>query len=241
MSGTVIVLGAGAQRGIGGALSLKFAREGHHVIVTGRTLAKVEKIAASIRDEGLSAEAMQVDVTSESDQDALFEHAKSLGQLAAVLYNAGNNAIIPFADLTAETMEQFWRVGQLGAFHSAKRALPLFEAQGNGSLFFTGASASMRGRPNFAHFAAMKAGLRMMAQALAREYGPKGVHVAHFVIDGIVDAEMTRTRFGDYMDSLGQDGILDPHEIAETYWHIHQQQRSAWTHELELRPFSETW
>lgn len=241
MSGVVVVLGAGAPQGIGGALSRKFGSQGHHVVVTGRTLEKVETVASDIRDKGHSAEAMQVDVTSEADQDALFSHVEGLGPLEAVLYNAGNNAIIPFEKLTAETMEQFWRVGLLGAFHTSKRSIPILEAQGKGSLFFTGASASMRGKPNFAHFASMKAGLRMLTQSLARQYGPKGVHVAHFVIDGIVEAEGTRSRFGDYMDSLGDDGVLDPNEIAETYWHLHTQQRSAWTHELELRPFGENW
>lgn len=241
MNGTIVILGAGAPKGIGGALSRKFAREGHHVVVTGRTLDKVEAVAAEICDQGYSAEAMQVDVTSEENQDVLFQHIGELGPLVGVLYNAGNNAIIPFEQLTAETMEQFWRVGLLGAFYTSKRAIPILEAQGEGSLFFTGASASMRGKPNFAHFASMKAGLRMLAQSLAREYGPKGVHIAHFVIDGIVDAEMTRSRFSDYMDSLGDDGVLDPDAVAETYWHLHTQQRSSWTHELELRPFSEKW
>lgn len=241
MTGTVAILGAGAAQGIGGALAQKFAQEGHHVVVTGRTLEKVELLAEQIKKSGHSAEAMQVDVTQESDQDALFTHLEKLGPLASVLFNAGNNGIIPFAQLTAETYEQFWRIGSYGAFLTAKRAIPLLEKQSNGSLFFTGASASLRGRPNFAHFASMKAGLRMLAQALAREYGPKGVHVAHIIIDGIVDAAGTRSRFGDYMDSLGEDGILCPNAIANTFWHLHNQPRSAWTHELELRPFSEKW
>ena len=241
MTGTVAILGAGVAQGIGGALAHKFASEGHHVIVSGRTLAKVEDVAGQIRSAGHSAEAMQVDVTQEDDQDVLFERLKELGPISAVLFNAGNNAVIPFAELNAETYEQFWRIGSLGAFLTAKRAVPLLEAQGKGNLFFTGASGSLRGRPNFAHFAAMKAGLRMLAQALAREYGPKGVHIAHIIIDGIVDAERTRARFGDYMDSLGDDGVLSPQAVADTYWHLHNQPRSAWTHELELRPFGETW
>lgn len=241
MSGTVVVLGAGVAKGIGGALSKKFASEGHHVVVTGRTLEKVEGIAKEIRQNNGSAEALKVDVTSEVDQDQLFEHVSTIGPVSAVLFNAGNNAIIPFEELTAETYEQFWRIGCFGAFLTAKRAMPLLAAQGSGSMFFTGASASLRGRPNFAHFAAMKAGLRMLAQALARDYGPKGVHVAHFIIDGIVDAERTRSRFGKYMDSLGEDGVLSPEAIADTYWHVHGQHKSAWTHELALRPFSENW
>jgi len=241
MSETVIVLGAGASQGVGGALGRKFAKAGHHVIMTGRTASKVEKLAGEITADGGSAESLPVDVTAEADLDALFAHAAKRGPVAAVLYNAGNNAIIPFEDLQPDTVEQFWRVGCFGAFLTAKRAIPILEAQGRGSLFFTGASGSMRGRPNFAHFAMMKAGLRMLAQSLARTYSPKGIHVAHFIIDGVIDGEMVRSRFGEYLDGLGEDGGLSPDAIAEAYWHVHSQHRSAWTHEMDLRPYRENW
>lgn len=202
---------------------------------------KTEALAKEIRDAGGSAEAVCVNVTSEADQDKLFSLAAERGPIAAVLYNAGNNAIIPFEQLDADTLESFWRVGCLGAFLSAKRAIPLLKEQGRGSLFFTGASASMRGKPNFAHFASMKAGLRMLAQSLAREFGPQGIHVAHFVIDGVIDGEIVRSRFGEYLEQLGEDGSLSPDAIAEAYWYVHSQYRSAWTHELDLRPFKEKW
>lgn len=238
---TVIVLGAGASNGVGGALSRRFAKEGHHIIACGRTEEKVSALASEIVSAGGSAEGFRVDVTSETDQDALFAHAAAKGPIAAVLYNAGNNAIIPFADLSAEVFEQFWRVGCFGAFLTAKRAVPILEAQGEGSLFFTGASGSMRGKASFAHFASMKAGLRMLAQSLAREYGPKGVHVAHFIIDGVINGDMVRGRFGEYLDKLGEDGSLLPDAIADAFWSVHTQHRSAWTHELDLRPFKENW
>ena len=241
MSGTAIILGAGASQGVGGALARRFAAEGHHVIVAGRTEEKVQTVAAEIEGAGGSAEGMRVDVTLEADQDALFEHASQKGPIAAVLFNAGNNAIIPFEKLDPETYEQFWRVGCFAAFLTAKRAVPILSAQGHGSLFFTGASGSMRGKPNFAQFASMKAGLRMLAQSLAREYGPQGVHVAHFLIDGVIDGDMVRGRFGDYLDALGEDGGLSPDAIADTYWYVHTQHRSAWTHEMDLRPFKENW
>ena len=241
MSGTAIIIGAGASQGVGGALSRKFASEGCHVIVAGRTEAKVAALADEVNSAGGSAEPFVVDVTAAKDQDALFEHAAGKGELAAVLYNAGNNAIIPFEQLDAETYEAFWRVGCLGGFLTAKRAIPLLKQQGKGSLFFTGASGSMRGKSNFAHFASMKAGLRMLAQSLAREFGPQGVHVAHFIIDGVIDGEMVRSRFGEYLDQLGEDGGLSPDAIADAYWYVHTQHRSAWTHELDLRPFKENW
>ncbi|MEL7032138.1 MAG: SDR family NAD(P)-dependent oxidoreductase [Pseudomonadota bacterium] len=241
MSETVIVIGAGASKGVGGAAARKFAKEGYHVIAAGRTLEKVDAVAAEIKAADGTAEGFRADVTIASDQDALFAHAATKGPLAAVIYNAGNNAIIPFEELEPALVEEFWRVGCFGAFLTAKRAIPVLKAQGKGSLFFTGASGSMRGKPNFAHFASMKAGLRMLAQSLAREFGPHGVHVAHFIIDGVIDGEMVRSRFGEYLDQLGDDGGLSPDAIAEAYWHVHTQHRSAWTHEMDLRPFKETW
>lgn len=241
MTGTVIVIGAGASNGVGGALSRKFGKEGHLVIVAGRTKEKVDALADEVNASGGSAEGFVVDVTLETDQDALFAHAASKGPISAVLYNAGNNAIIPFEQLDAETFEAFWRVGCFGGFLTAQRAIPLLSAQGEGSLFFTGASGSLRGRANFAHFASMKAGLRMLAQSLAREFGPKGVHVAHLIIDGVIDGDMVRSRFGEYLDQLGEDGGLSPDAIADAFWYVHTQAKSAWTHELDLRPFKETW
>lgn len=241
MPESAIIIGAGASDGVGGALARQFADNGLHAIIVGRTPEKVQKIADEITASGGSAEGVRADVTSEADQDALFALAAERGPVAAVLYNAGNNAIIPFEQLDADTLESFWRVGCFGAFLTAKRAIPLLRDQGKGSLFFTGASGSMRGKPNFAHFASMKAGLRMLAQSLAREYGPQGVHVAHFVIDGVIDGEMVRSRFGEYLEQLGEDGCLKPEAIAEAFWHVHTQHRSAWTHELDLRPFKESW
>lgn len=241
MSGTVVVIGAGASNGVGGALSRKFAEGGHPVVIAGRTEAKVAALADEVTAAGGSAEPFVIDVTKAEDQDALFAKVAESSEIAAVLYNAGNNAIIPFEELDAETFEAFWRVGCLGGFLTAKRAIPLLKAQGKGSLFFTGASGSLRGKSNFAHFASMKAGLRMLAQSLAREFGPHGIHVAHFIIDGVIDGDMVRSRFGEYLDALGEDGGLSPDAIAEAYWYVHQQHPSAWTHELDLRPFKETW
>ena len=241
MAGSVIILGAGASQGVGGALARRFSKEKWHVIITGRTGAKVEALAKEVKAVGGDAESLAVDFTSEADLDALFAHADKIGPIDAVLYNAGNNAIIPFEELEPDLVEQFWRVGCFGAFLTAKRAIPRLAEQGTGSLFFTGASGSLRGKPNFAHFAMMKAGLRMLAQSLARDYGPKGVHVAHFIIDGIIDGEMVRSRFGDYLEALGEDGGLSPDAIADAYWFVHQQPRAAWTHEMDLRPFKENW
>ena len=134
-----------------------------------------------------------------------------------------------------------WRIGCFGAFLTAKRAMPVLAAQSSGSMLFTGASASLRGRPLFGHFASSKAALRNLAQALAREFGPQGVHVAHVVVDGIINGDIVQGRFGEYLESLGEDGSLEPDAIADAFWALHTQHRSAWTHELDLRPFKENW
>lgn len=241
MSELAVILGAGVPDGLGAALARRFARGGLHTIVTGRTLEKVETVATAIEEAGGSAEAAAVDVTDEDGINAFFAGLDGRGALRAVLYNAGNNAIIPFEALTAEQFEQFWRVGCFGGFLAAKAAMPILARQGEGTLIFTGASGSMRGRPNFAHFAAAKAGLRMLAQALAREYGPQGVHVAHVVVDGVINGDRVRAFAADYLNQLGENGALKPDDMAEAYWMLHSQPRSAWTHELDLRPFKESW
>lgn len=238
--GLTIVIGVGASNGVGGALARRFARGGP-VLLAGRTTSKLETVADEIRKSGETAHTTLCDVTDPSQVTALFETARSHGPLAAVLYNAGNNAIIPFGELTAEQFEQFWRVCCFGAFLVAKEAVRVLAPQESGSLLFTGASASMRGKPGFAHFASAKGALRNLAQSLARDYGPKGIHVGHVVIDGVVDGEIARAKFKEYLDGLGEEGALNPDVIAETFWQLHVQPRSAWTHEIELRPFKENW
>ena len=144
-----------------------------------------------------------------------------------------------FRELSAELFERFWRVGCFGGFlvgrEAARRLVPLRR----GTVIFTGASASLRGKPGYAQFAAAKAGPRMIAQSMAREYGPHGIHVAHVVIDGGIDGERLRTRRPEAVRKRGEDGLLNIETIAEAYWQIHRQVRSAWTHEIDLRPFKE--
>ena len=241
MAEQAIILGAGSPNGLGGALARRFAKGGLDVVVTGRTLAKVDAVADEIAAAGGSARAAVCDVTDEGSVNAMFQEAAERGPIAAVLYNAGNNAIIPFADLDAGTFEHFWRVGCFGGFLAAQAAMPILLGQGRGTFIFTGASGSMRGKANFAHFASAKAGLRMLSQSLAREYGPKGIHVSHIVVDGVIDGERIRSIASDYLEHLGPGGALIPDEMAEAFWMVHQQPRSAWTQELDLRPHIEKW
>ncbi|MEQ9639224.1 MAG: SDR family NAD(P)-dependent oxidoreductase [Alphaproteobacteria bacterium] len=239
MSDIGIVIGVGASNGLGAAVARRYAVGGLRVLVAGRTAAKVGQVAEEIRAAGGTAEPRVCDVTDAAQVDALFAGASD--PVKAVVYNAGNNRRIAFADLDAATFEDFWRVGCLGGFHTAKAAIPSLLKAGGGSLIFTGASASMRGRPYFAHFAAAKAGLRSLAQAVAREYGSQGVHVGHVVVDGVIDGEIVRNRLASYLEQLGEDGALNPDDMADAFWNLHTQPRSTWTHEIDLRPFKETW
>ena len=241
MSKIAVIIGVGASNGLGAALCRRYAKGGLHVVVSGRTDEKVAAIADEINAAGGVATPCAADVTVAGDLSALFSFAESLGEVGAVVYNAGNNAMIPFDKLDEETFEDFWRVCCLGGFLTAKAALPSLLKSGGGSLIFTGASASLRGKANFAHFASAKAGLRNLAQAIAREYGPKEIHVGHIVVDGVINGERVRSRFGEYLDDLGEDGSLNPDDMAEAYWNMHGQPRNAWTHEIDIRPYKENW
>jgi NAD(P)-dependent dehydrogenase (short-subunit alcohol dehydrogenase family) len=240
---TAIVAGVGAERGIGAALCKRFAAEGYHVLVAGRSESKIEAVAQSVRAQGGRAEAVRTDLTSETEVAALFKLAIEPGNGRApvdlVVFNAGNNEAIDFRQLTAAQFETFWRVGCFGGFlvgrEAARRMVPL----GRGTVIFTGASASLRGKPQFAHFAAAKAGLRMVAQSMAREFGPQGIHVAHVVIDGGVNGDQLLDRMPSLLEERGEEGLLGVQGIADTYWHIHRQARDVWSHEIELRPYKE--
>ncbi|WGF89617.1 SDR family NAD(P)-dependent oxidoreductase [Marinivivus vitaminiproducens] len=241
---SAIVIGVGARQGLGAALCRRFAREGYHVFVAGRTAAKIEAVAAAIAETGGSAEAIVTDATSEADVAALFDRAFASGAghepPDLVVFNAGNNQRIDFREVTAEQFEDFWRVGCFAGFLAGREAARRMVPLGRGTVLFTGASASLRGKPGFAQFSVAKAGLRMIAQCMARDYGQQGIHVGHVVIDGGIDGERIRTRNPDLVADRGEDGLLDIDAIAETYWHIHRQPRSAWAHEVDLRPFRES-
>ncbi len=238
-----VVIGVGSENGLGAALSRCYAANGRHVLVAGRTLAKVENVAAAIRRDGGSATAFAADATREEDVIKLFDAAMTRDELGSpadlVTYNVGINQKIEFLKIAASTFEDFWRSNTLGGFLVGREAARRFAPLGRGSVFFTGATGSLRGMPGFAHFAASKAGLRMLAQSMAREFGPQGIHVAHVIVDGAINGERVRSLFPGVSEQLGKNGMLEIKAIAETYWHLHLQHPSAWTQELDVRPFKE--
>jgi NAD(P)-dependent dehydrogenase (short-subunit alcohol dehydrogenase family) len=235
-----IVVGVGAQAGLGARLCTRFGREGLHVLVGGRTAERIEGVAAAIRNSGGAATAVVTDTTREADVLRIFECGDAIapGALEVAIFNAGNNAMVNFVEMEAAFFEDTWRVACFGGFLVGREAARRMTQQARGTVLFTGASASLRGKPPFAAFASAKAGLRAIAQSMAREFGPRGVHVAHVVIDGGIAGERLQ-RFAEFVRAKGEDGMLDLDAIADTYWMLHQQHRTAWTHELDLRPFKE--
>ena len=211
------------------------------MLVAGRTQARLDSVVETIRRAGGVATAVETDTTREDHVIRLFDTAEhTLGAVPEVVaYNAGNNRFADFRTTEVKLFEDMWRVGCLGGFLVGREAARRMVPVGKGTVLFTGASGSLRGRPGFAHFAAAKAGLRMIAQAMAREFSPQGIHVAHVIIDGGIDGERLRTAVPEFVKAKGEDGLLDIDAIAETYWQIHTQRPSAWTHEVDLRPFKE--
>jgi NAD(P)-dependent dehydrogenase (short-subunit alcohol dehydrogenase family) len=242
MARGALVLGVGAAAGLGGELCKRFAREGLEAFAAGRTREKVEAVAAEIRAAGGRAQAVTCDVTSAADMARAFESVEK--QTGAppelVVYNAGNMAAGPLTEMTDAFFEASWRVCAFGAFLCGREAARRMVPRGSGTLIFTGATSSMRSRPPFIAFAAAKAAERAVAHGLAREFGPKGLHVAHVVIDGVIDGELVNSRLPQIKQSLGGDGMLSLSALADAYWMLHTQQRSAWTLELDLRPYKET-
>ncbi len=240
---TALVVGVGAEQGLGAALCRRFAAEGHHVLLAGRTAPKLDRVVRSLVAAGGSAEAVVADVTGEADVVRLFDRALSPGPgldpVDLVVFNAGDNRRVGLRELDAALFEALWRVGCFAGFLVGREAARRLAPLGRGTVIFTGATASLRGGNGFAGFAAAKAGLRMVAQGMAREFGPQGLHVAHVVIDGGIDGERLRGTFPERAAAAGEDGLLQPDAVVEAYWRLHRQHRSAWTHELDLRPFRE--
>ena len=236
---TAIVIGVGPDEGLGAQLCHRFASEGLHVLVAGRTREKLDAVAEAIRANGGSAESAVADATSEADTVALFDAAGAGLDLA--IYNAGNNTPGRIADMEAAYFEQSWRVCCFGGFLFGREAVRRMVPEGGGTLLFTGASASLRGRENFGAFNSSKAALRTLAQAMAKEYAKDGVHVGHVVVDGAIGGEKIKSLAPAYAEQLGEEGMISIDGIVDGYTFLYHQPRRAWSFEIDVRTSQEKW
>lgn len=237
---SAVIIGVGPEQGLGATLARYFADKGLHVFIAGRSEDKLQRVADTIQGKGGDATCVVADATVEQDVAELFWQVKQGGfSVDIAAYNVDSNIPAPLLETGTDTFTQLWRQNCLGAFLFGKEAVKAMQEQRRGTLFFTGATASMRAKPPFTAFATAKAGLRALAQGMAREFSSQGIHVVHTIIDGVIDGERARVQFPQYVEAKGQDGLFQLDAIAETYWALHQQHPSAWTHELDLRPFKE--
>lgn len=243
MSEDKVALIVGAGDATGGAIARRFAREGFTVCVTRRKAEPLTPLVEQIRAAGGKAHGFGCDARVEAqvvDLFALIE--RDIGPIEVLAFNIGGNVNFPIAETTERVFRKVWEMSCLSGFLNGREAARVMLTRGRGTILFTGATASMRGGAGFAAFAAGKHGLRAVAQSMARELGPKNIHVAHVVIDGAIDTAFTQQRNPErYAMLKTQDGVLQPDAIAENYWNLHCQQRSAWTHEIDLRPWVEKW
>ena len=238
---SVLVLGVGPEEGLGVALCKAFAAEGYSVFGCGRSEENMDALNKIKTDKG-KITGLVGDVTKEEDVEKIFDAVdKNSKTLCSVIYNAGNNNAKPFLEMDLPFFQDLWEVCAKGAFLIAQQAIPRLVNNNGGSLIFTGAPASLRSRPPFTAFASAKSAERSLAQGLAKEFGSKGVHVANVIIDGIIDGDKVNLRFPEFAASKGEDGKLNIAHIADNFLMLHNQKRSTWSFELDLRPWSESW
>ena len=236
----ILVIGAGDATG--GAIARRFAREGYIACVTRRSADRLEPLVASIQAAGGQAHGFGSDARKEDDMMALVAQIeRDIAPIEVAVFNIGANVRFGITETTARVYQKVWEMGCFAGFLMGREAAKVMLPRGRGTIIFTGATASVRGREGFAAFAGAKHALRALAQSMARELGPKGIHVAHPIIDGAIDTEFIRTNFPERYALKDQGGILNPDHIADAYWNLHTQPRDAWTHELDLRPWAETW
>lgn len=231
---------AGVGEGLGFAVARRFAQAGFNVALAARSAERLARLAGEIQKAGGKAFAAPTDVREEQEVMALFDALESEhGPVRVAVFNAGANFRASILDTPADMFEKIWRLGCYAGYLFGREAARRMTPHSQGTILFTGATASVRGSSHFAAFAAAKNGLRAVAQSMARELGPKNIHVAHVVIDGMIDTAAVRQRFADRVKDLEPDAMLDTDAIAELYHQIHAQPRTAWTFEADLRPFGE--
>ncbi|MBN9582274.1 MAG: SDR family NAD(P)-dependent oxidoreductase [Afipia sp.] len=242
--GVVVLVGAGDA--IGAAVARRFARGGYTVCIARRDAAKSQGLVDEMAAEGRAVHAFSVDARQETEVQALFERIENdIGPVEVCLYNAGSNVNKPLLDTTPKLFFKAWELACYGGFLVGREAGRVMLSRGRGTILFTGATASVRGGSGFAAFASAKFGLRAVAQAMARELGPKNIHVVHLLIDAAVDSDAIHQRIkaakGIDASDIPADSLTRTSSIADAYWFAHHQHRDGWTHELDLRPSVEKW
>ncbi|GJM13984.1 MAG: short-chain dehydrogenase [Pseudohongiella sp.] len=236
-----VIVGAGDF--IGAAIARRFAAGGFVVCLGRRNGEKNSALVAEIRASGGQAHSYSLDAREESqivERFAAIE--KDIGPIEIVISNTGGNVHFPILETTERVFYKVWKMACLSGFLSGREAAKYMLLRKRGSIFFTGATASLRGGSGFAAFSSAKFGLRALAQSMARELGPQNIHVAHLVIDSGVDTAFVRERIinsGGDPDKLPADSLMHPESVAENYWMLHHQSRDAWTHEMDIRPYAE--
>ena len=242
MSDKKVVLVIGSGDATGGAIAKRFAREGYVACVTRRSADKLQPLVDEIRAAGGEAHGFASDARKEEEVAALVEGIeRDIGPIEAFVFNIGANVPCSILEETARKYFKIWEMACFSAFLTAQAVARRMVTRGRGTILFTGATAGLRGAAHFAAFAGAKHGVRALAQSMARELGPRNIHVAHVVVDGAIDTDFIRDTFPDLYARKDQDGILDPEHIADNYWFLHTQPRDAWTFELDLRPWMEKW
>jgi NAD(P)-dependent dehydrogenase (short-subunit alcohol dehydrogenase family) len=236
----ILVVGAGDATG--GAIARRFAREGFVACVTRRSADKLEPLVAQIRGEGGEAHGFASDARKELDVEALVARIeREIAPIEAAVFNIGANVRFGIVETTERVYRKVWEMGALAGFLTGREVARAMLPRRRGTIVFTGATASVRGSAGFAAFAGAKHALRALAQSMARELGPQGIHVAHVIVDGAIDTRFIAENFPERYALKDEGGIVSPDAIAESYWQLHRQDKSAWTHELDLRPWMETW
>ena len=239
-AGVAVVVGAGDATG--GSIAAAFARDGLIAVPVRRTADALAPLAARIASEGGRCVPVGCDARDEDQIIALFDRCEAeLGPVEVAVFNIGANVPASILDETARKYRKIWELTALAAFLTGREAARRMVPRSRGTILFTGATASLRGGSGFAAFAGGKHATRALAQSMARELGPQGIHVGHVVVDGAIDTAFIRDNFPERYATKAADGILDPDHIAANYVMLHRQPRDAWTHELDLRPWSETW
>jgi NAD(P)-dependent dehydrogenase (short-subunit alcohol dehydrogenase family) len=241
---TVAVIGAGDF--IGAAIAKRFAAEGFVIFAGRRNADKLAPLVTDIEASGGSIVARALDARKEDDVIAFLREADAHAPLEVCIFNVGGNVNFPLLDTTERVFRKVWELACYAGFLTGREAARLMLPRGRGCIFFTGATASVRGGIGYAAFAGAKSGLRAVAQSMARELGPKNIHVAHLIIDAGVDTAFVRERIKQQagpqaLENLAPDQLMNPASVAEAYWQLYRQPRDAWTFELDVRPYREAW